>query len=239
MLKRHNIGLFWRVLTHGLTVLCLLVVPAIGHASSCFTVFVGNSQTGAYRGETGTSERVAQSFTVPSNCTVTDVLPDIYNTVAAVDDTYLEIDTDNAGEPSGTPVGGTGTVSNLTLGFACGSPPTVTLSSPASLTSGTTYWLVLSRSGTYDSTNEIATCGPSGYGGGLYIRRDSGTWLTNLHSGADDMNFELQDNTGGGGSGTDDTSATSTPDKQIDTLFYGFVIFFATLYFVVFSFKKR
>lgn len=135
---------------------------------------VGNSGR-SINGAPGTSEELAQSFQVSSGniiCTKISLVLRSFGTPA--DNTILRIETDNAGEPSGTLVD-----ANATKTLSSASLPTgyswfdFVFDNSFTLTQSTIYWIRLSRSGARDITNRI----------GLYYRWDGGDVYT-------DGNFE-------------------------------------------------
>jgi hypothetical protein len=75
------------------------------------------------------------------------------------DNAFIEIQTDTAGSPSGTPVtnGTSGTQSGVGLSSTAATEVNLTFTIPPSLITNTTYWVVFKRSSTLDSTNYYVT----------------------------------------------------------------------------------
>lgn len=127
-----------------------------------------------------TNDKLAQSFQVSSLTPVAEVDLWLKKVGTPTGNLTVEIQTDSAGEPSGTAVtnGTSNTVSasTLTTSFA---DITFTFSSNPSLASGTTYWLVLTTSDTQSNTNYVVwgadTSTPS-YADGSMSGEDAGTW---------------------------------------------------------------
>lgn len=127
-----------------------------------------------------TNDKLAQSFEISTASTVSEIDLYLKKVGSPTGNLTVEIQTDSAGEPSGTAVtnGTSNTVSasTLTTSFA---DITFTFSSNPSLASGTTYWLVLTTSDTQSNTNYVVwgadTSTPS-YADGEMLGEDASTW---------------------------------------------------------------
>lgn len=106
----------------------------------------------------------------------------------------IAIEADSAGKPSGTPLGGAGTISIASLddyGASCaGSSNVVTLASPATVADATTYWVTYRPDNTRDATNYLVGCGvtPGTYSDGTESYSNNADSWTNENA---DINFLL------------------------------------------------
>lgn len=98
------------------------------------------------------SQKVAIQFTTGGAASVTDVMLRLSAIGGPTDNLQAQIFTNNSGEPSTTQVGGTASIASSDLSSTIALYH-LTFASAASLSASTTYWLVLSRSGTLSSTN--------------------------------------------------------------------------------------
>ncbi len=99
-----------------------------------------------------------------------------------LDTLTLTIETDSAGAPSGTPVtnGTSSTVLASSVPYLSAEWVSFSFASNVSLTSGTTYWVVLKGSYTASTTNyiEVSLDTTDGYAGGDSATWDGTTWTT-------------------------------------------------------------
>lgn len=115
----------------------------------------GGSAAGV--GGTGIPQ-LGQPFTPPNDMTVTRAGIYIYEPAAGESvDVTVEIQTDSGGNPSGTVVGSGGTIPNASIPPSSPLAP-IEVSLSATLTGGTTYWLVVRAAG----TNGFLVAGTSG-----------------------------------------------------------------------------
>lgn len=130
------------------------------------------STVGAAIGSDSTEEAVAQSFTVPSTVSVSGVGFYCAKNGSPTDDVVVEI---RAGSQTGSVVA-SGSISASSLPALSLRLQYVPLS--ATLNSGTTYFLVLTRSGSLDASNYVSgrRSTVSAYAGGIASKRASGTW---------------------------------------------------------------
>ena len=115
---------------------------------------IGLSSSNAGFGLVASNNQVAQSFTPGSSFSLARMDVIIAKFGAPTDNWFVEIQTNNAGLPSGTPV--TNGTSNSYAGTALTTTTqewTITWSTPPSLSSGTKYWAVFKRSGSLDGSN--------------------------------------------------------------------------------------
>lgn len=127
-------------------------------------------------GESGTSERLAQSFQLSSARTGVNLELGIGRTVAApTDNVVVEIQTDSGGAPSGTVVG---TSVSQPASYVDVSGNFKLFETNASLSASTTYWIVVRRDGARDTTNYYnwVQSTESNNASGVPSTRDSGSW---------------------------------------------------------------
>lgn len=127
-----------------------------------------------------TNDKLAQSFEISTASTVSEVDLWLKKVGSPTGNLTVEIQTDSAGEPSGTAItnGTSNTVSasTLTTSFA---DITFSFASNPSLASGTTYWIVLTTADSQSNTNYVVwgadTSTPS-YADGEMLGEDASTW---------------------------------------------------------------
>jgi len=132
----------------------------------------------------------AQGFSAGASGTLDKIKIDIKKNGNPTDNVQISIQADSGGDPSGTDLTSVETISgsSLTTSFV---QKTVTFSSTTSVTSGTTYHLVVKRSGSNDGSNyySLNRDGGSNYSSTLRVKRyDSGTWYN--VSSTHDIDFE-------------------------------------------------
>lgn len=215
----------------------LIVIPYTTYASDTYQALGDGSSTTCRLGDISDRTKNAQSFTVPSNFTLDTVATYFDGSDGSpADNVQILLASDSSGSPGSTLATGSYTTP------ADSAWATTTLS--YSLTSGTTYWLVWSRSGSLDGSNFRRMYGTtlSSYSGNAAVYNGS-SWSNTPIIGvctALDFTATLAMTTGVGGEGTaTDTSATSTIDQVQNNLFYGFCIFFMTFLTIIYLFKKR
>jgi hypothetical protein len=168
-----------------------------------------NDQTQIF-GATGTYQRSAQFFTASSDYEVTSATVQL-QAVGSFSDFYVyDIYTDAAGAP-GTYLATSNIVATQSDITGSCKDVTLTFSSPV-ITAGN-YWVVISRTGSRNTSNYAQLCDvyPSGSG---WLVEDSGTWhspgVTGLGSTIYTVNGDLH-TSGGGPPATTTPAATSTP----------------------------
>lgn len=151
-----------------------------GDAFSLWTPSTDDAEFEVTTSAVTTSDKLAQSFQISTASVVSTVDVYLKKYGSPTGNMTLEIQTDNAGEPSGTAVtnGTSATVaaSTLTTSFAA---TAFTFSGEPSLTGSTTYWLVLTTTDTQSNTNYVIwgadTSTPS-YADGAMYGEDASTW---------------------------------------------------------------
>lgn len=138
-------------------------------------------------GDVDARTRLAQSFSITDVDAATikleNITIELQKTSSPVDNIFAEIQTDSAGSPSGTVItNGTSDSINGASLFAFMTTQKFVWSTPPTLTSGTTYWIVFRRSGINDATNyyRILDAGASTYAGGsaATYTASSGLWAS-------------------------------------------------------------
>jgi hypothetical protein len=125
------------------------------------------------QGAGGVQEQQAQSFTSPSGATtLTNVALYVVKNGTPTDNLIIEIQTDSAGVPSGSVVGTVATIPGASVpvgGFTY-------MACSISLSSSTTYWIVLRRDGARDTTNRYVVNRSVDNFTGSSKPLDSGVW---------------------------------------------------------------
>jgi len=184
----------------------------------------------------GVRERAIPFTTTETNNNAEIVLC-VWKTGTPTDDLKISIQEDSGGFPDGVDISYLLLDGGVMSASSCSVPVSLGSITGLSLLSGTDYWLVADRTGADSDT-------------------DSYNWFQYYT----DTNYESAHNEGSGWSvyGVGDTynpygsiilttetppqpqaSSTSSIDQTQTNLFYGFLVFFLTFWFVVWSFKKR
>ena len=119
----------------------------------------------------------AYAIEITGDGVVSDV--DVWMRKASIpaDNVLVKIFEDDGGEPSTTQVGGTGTIPGAAVSADIGGAKIrVALASSATLAPATTYWLVVSRSGSIDNKNYYMAYGGNGLAGEVSMVYNSGNW---------------------------------------------------------------
>lgn len=209
--------------------LCLLGVST-AHAStsividntypSCGTRIAGNGTTATLLG---------QSFTATISGTLTSVTYKITSNGTPTDNLLIYFEADVAGSPSGVPL------DTITKVDPADGIYTDVFAGAPSIVSGSSYWIVFTRSGAVDSSNYLVMCrNTSGVYAGGTNKDFSVTWQDQSPT---DLSLTLLQDLPP--SPALDTSATSTVNQTEQNVFNGFFVFLVTMWFVVWSFKKR
>lgn len=151
-----------------------------GDAFSLWTPSTDDAEFEVTTSAVTTNDKLAQSFEISTATVISEVDLWLKKVGSPTGNLTVEIQTDSAGEPSGTAVtnGTSNTVSasTLTTSFA---DITFSFSSNPSLASGTTYWIVLTTADTQSNTNYVVwgadTSTPS-YADGEMLGEDASTW---------------------------------------------------------------
>jgi len=196
----------------------------------------------AWKYDTG-QQYDAQSFKATADGTITQVQAMNEKQGSPTGNYYVTIEADTAGQPSNAPLSTSDNqVDVSTLGTCAGaSYDTFTFSSPASVTSGTTYWLVYRPTGSNSTSNFITACGATSnvYADGAEAYGSATHVFTNETA---DLNVKITITTtgGGGGGGSTSTAATSTEvDSPGQDLFYAFCLYFMGMAFMIWLMRGK
>lgn len=126
-------------------------------------------------GPTGTQEKIGQSFQVATTDTYDSIALYLYKTSTPSDNLTIKV---YSGSIEGTLVGTSDTVSSVSVGSYLLASKTFNFSTPLSLATGTTYWLVLERAGARSEVNYVGPVyvASSTYANGQYYQCDNGSW---------------------------------------------------------------
>jgi hypothetical protein len=133
---------------------------------------------GATFGAASTASARAQSFTPGANMDVNEIRVVVYKTASPADNVICDIYSDTGASVPNTSIQ---TADNVYSGTAISTTQSwvsFQFGTPVSLTSGTKYWIVLSRSGAVDASNNYSVRVDSGgpYGGGGRSTLNAGVW---------------------------------------------------------------
>jgi len=163
----------------------------------------------------------AQPFTPTADCVVTGGTIQAHVTGSPTDDLEVYLYDDNSGDPGSSleqcsDIDVQGATANYD--FTCAGTTT--------LTSGTQYWLYFSRTGAPSSSNYYRIDGLSGSSlWPEFERFISASWSANGNV----AQFSITGAT---------PSETTTVDNEVANLFYGFIMFYLSMFFVVWFFKR-
>lgn len=170
----------------------------------------GSSDADFGRDAASNGIKQAQSFIAGSTASTFSMTVSLKKQGAPADNVYITIETDNAGEPSGTPVTN-GTSNDVAAGsvgagytdvsFSWGSDPT--------LVAGTKYWFVLQRDGANSDVNyyQVQYGSNSAFRAGAALKY-TGSWVVNTGAN-DDLRFSIA-----GVSATAVKASTSTTNSS-------------------------
>jgi len=203
------------------------------------TVTFGTTKSGTSNlgSTTGDPAKWARSFSLTVGAT--DITPSVCLTKYAspADNVEFAIQADSAGSPSGTDLGTASSVAYTAIGTA---DPCTTLTTASAITttlsSGTTYWLVLRRSGANDATNKYGIAYQTGSGLTTTKYTDASaptTW--NLHTTRDLVGNVITTESSSGG-GTSTSTATSTLSTDGATIAFLLIIMILVLFLMVVGF---
>lgn len=135
--------------------------PVLADCSVTVDSGFGALQAGfGYSAADGTAQ-YAVSFVPSCSGTISSITSSVRNIGTPGDSPVVGVQANSGSVPSNTYLSsGTFTVSTS----ACGSTQAATLGAPVSVTSGTTYWIVWSRTGALDVSNRYGLCGQDGTG---------------------------------------------------------------------------
>lgn len=146
-------------------VFAMQTYAAAGISAPTLTTVSHGTGTSSQNSFSDPSHEAAQSFTATASGLLSSLSLYLIRTGSPSDNLSVEIREDNAGDPTGS-VLSSGLVSAASVPT---SSANVTVSmSPASLVSGTLYWIRCKRTGTIDNSNLVSWQGdnPGTYGGG-------------------------------------------------------------------------
>lgn len=228
----------------------LVASPLTAFASVCASNFGGDDSNQRWGFTAGLPELIAQEFTTGSACTLTSVSIRAAKFNSPVDHVKIEVRTDN----------GSNSPSATVLDSATASPDpgasygttTATMTGAVSLTAGVKYWVVFSRTGSLDSTNNYnAPLSTTGSGGFLNSQSFDGTsWSS--QGGTYTNPIEVDGTTGGGGGGSASPYPTgytvfgnlastsfSIVDNPVQDLFDGVILSLSAFFGTIWFFRKR
>jgi len=226
-----------------LTTMVLGILPVSAFADE--TISLGDPTSSANQyvfGRSGDIHIVGQKFTPSDYTTDITVTFDIARTAAETDNVRVDIEADVGGHPSGVSLGSAqiaGTSVANVGGAECDGAvdnetfPTI---SGLALTSGTTYWAVLSRTGSLNTyPNTYVVCRNTNSVSDQYSQDDS-TWSASAKQFSGYL--DLISGTPPEPPSTEGT-ATSTVNQTEQNTFNGVLVFMLSMFFVVWFFKKR
>jgi hypothetical protein len=141
-------------------------------------------------GDSVGAERIAQGFVSSSAWTVTRVSVRVKKIGTPTDDFQVSIWGDASGNPDETNIMGLTNLAGSSV-FTEAAWTEIELATPVTLTAGTPYWFVLTRTGTANLSDGYETVVDEdlGYSGGVLKLRINGAWVTRDPDG--DLPFRL------------------------------------------------
>lgn len=210
-----------------------ILSPSVSFADCTASTTVATPAAANWGYQTTNQHWFGQSFSAACSGTLSSILLYAGHVGTVSDHTYITLEADSAGSPSGTPLA---TSANLdpsaTVAGASGpwAASTYTFSSPPSLSSGATYWIVTHRTGSDDTSAYYAAAGESGGTGAKTYA--SGTWSAAGNS----MVYQFTIVGGASGGGAD---ATSTVDQAQQNLSTAFLLFFVAMFGMIWLLRKH
>jgi len=212
--------------------LLLFVFPSFSYAEVCAINSASRNGTIQW-GKSTTYQKLAQPFTVTSACTLTAVGVLVQKDGSPVDAGVVSIYTDSTGSP-GTLVE-TGTNITPAASYAVA---TSTFGGTHVLAVSTTYWVVNTRTGSLSDTNNydqgVSNTSPPF---GDIKKYDGATWST--EAAGYNFDFEVDGTFSGGGGGVDYSMATSSIDTAQQNLAWAFLVFFISMFGVVYLLSNK
>jgi len=201
------------------------------HADVCATQ--GSSNDSMRFGYNNTSEYYGAAKFVPSmDCTVDSLEASIEAITVPIGTLTLSIYNNSASAP-GTELEQCGAI----VPTGSFSLLTSTCSGTTAVTNGVTYWIVAKSTATPDATNYYRWEAQDS-NLGLGLKRGPTSWTDWDNAGAGGV-YTVNGTSGGGGGGSTNGEATSSVEQTETNLWYAYWTFFATLWFVVWMFRKR
>lgn len=209
------------------------------------TATLDNTETFGYTDNVGPPVKVAQPFTasVTANATSLDFWAEV-GSGSPTDDVVISLYSDSGGSPNTL----LETSSQATVRGGTPQLYTVTFTGSTQLTSGTTYWLVASRTGSLSSSDyyymDDSSSAPP-YGG--VKKWEASSWSAYV---TNNWKFTLTGSAGGsshknpfdeifGVASSTASSTISIVDNPTQDVMNGFILFFMSFGGVVWFFKKR
>lgn len=131
----------------------------ITSTSTGYQHYTGGTDNHTAIGNTTNRQKVAQQISGTNHPIIGGIAHRVVKNGSPTDNLYYTIQTDSTGSPSGT-ILASGTTTGSALGTACSatSYATTTLARPARLTAGTSYWIVIERTGALHDTDRYTDC---------------------------------------------------------------------------------
>lgn len=148
-------------------------------------------------GGKGPYQKLAQSFVPDAQWTVDSIALNMIKSNSPTGTLTLTIQADSSGSPSGTPItnGTANTVAESSLPTGFNTFTAFTFSTPPVLTSGVTYWMVVTTDGTPSDVNHTQLSDAPAYASGLAKAEKTGAWETaGADSGATVNDYGIQVN---------------------------------------------
>ena len=156
-----------------------------------FTSYTGGNAR--QLGWTTSDAYVAMSYVAVQTGTITSIsTTKMEKAGSPTDNVICEAFTDNAGNPSTTSLGVSDAVSAATLPASSGTTVTFTFSTPISVTAGTTYWFVFTRTGAIDVTNFIRVIvSTTSQNAAVQFKRANSSRVWGIISANDDLHLSV------------------------------------------------
>lgn len=225
---------FWRssrIVVASLAVAAILS-PSVSFADCTASTTVATPAAANWGYQTTNQHRFGQSFSAACSGTLSSILLYAGHVGTVGDHTYITLEADNAGSPSGTALATSANVDPAASVVGASGPwsaSTYTFSSPPSLSSGVTYWIVTHRTGADDTGAYYAAAGESGGTGGKTYA--SGSWSAAGNSMV--YQFTLVGDT------PTAADATSTVDQAEQNLSTAFFLFFVSMFGMIWLLRKH
>jgi len=207
-----------------------IFAPVGVHAATLYSQTGAGGECCIVNGATGTDEMWSGTFTTGADYDLTTA--DIWaSSQGGSDGLTLSIYDVSGGFPTGSPL----FTSSTGTGWSSGSLNSQTVNFTDSCLPAGSYTFVIARTGARDATNNWVLGRAAGSG---MSYRDSGVWST-YSTGYALKSAIYGDASSCAGPTPDDNSATSTIEQIQTNTFNGFIVFFISMFFAVWMFKKR
>jgi len=222
----------------------ILLSPLLALANYTITTTATSVQRNGY-GYDNTYFALASPFTTTGAGTIHDITIALKKAGSPTDNTHVAIQADNAGNPSNTDLAYVN-IDNTTLTTSC-ADYNGTLDTTLALSASTQYWIVLTRTGSTNTTNYMFDCGATT--GGNKSGTVAYSW-TALNDGLNRFVALVTESGGGGGTVTLSTTTGnftygSTTAQMIGTTAFGLAIIQVLMWLYIIAyvhntlFKKR